>query len=83
MTYPDIGHVIQCSGKDSSKRCMHLVRADYCLFFKYMIRAMKANILQNYGLITQKNVYEHYLFNWRYLFPHTHHLSVVALALLS
>ena len=54
MTYPDIGHVIQCSGKDSSKRCMHLVRADYCLFFKYMIRAMKANILQNYGLITQK-----------------------------
>ena len=25
---------------------VHLVRADYCLFFKYMIRAMKDNILQ-------------------------------------
>ena len=54
MPYPDIGYAMQCSGKDSPKRHMYLIRADYCLFFQYAIRAMKDNILQNYGLITRK-----------------------------
>ena len=59
--------------------------ATYCLFFKYMIKAMKANILPNYGVITgyskmYPSFYEHCLFNGRYLFPHTNPLSAVALA---
>ena len=65
MTYPDIGYAMQCSGK-VYKRHMHLVRADYCLFFKYMIRAMKDNILQNYGLNSKMypSFYENCLFLW-------------------
>ena len=86
MTYPDIGHLMQCSGKDSSKRYMHLVSYDYCLFFKYTIKAKKANILHNYGLITQICIpvsLNIAFFYRRYLFPHTHYLSAVALALIS
>ena len=50
-----------------------------------MIKAMKANILPNYGVITEyskmyPSFYEHCLFNGRYLFPHTNPLSAVALA---
>ena len=60
MTYPDICYVMQCNAAENrvhSKRYMHLVSVDHCLFFiQIMIRTRELKIKQKDGLITLKYI---------------------------
>ena len=55
-----ICHIMQCSGNDSSKRYMHLVRSDHCLFFTSGYNTY----LQRYDLSYESQILKNWWFNY-------------------